>query len=42
MQICCERKIVLKKMALKVLLRKWKQGGFKVVFWDGEQEAYGD
>lgn len=32
---------MLRKMALKLLLRKWKQGGFKVVFWDGEQETYG-
>ncbi len=29
-------------MALKLLLRKWKRGGFNVVFWDGEQEGYGD
>nr|WP_092072002.1 cyclopropane-fatty-acyl-phospholipid synthase family protein [Dendrosporobacter quercicolus]NSL48705.1 class I SAM-dependent methyltransferase [Dendrosporobacter quercicolus DSM 1736]SDM35281.1 cyclopropane-fatty-acyl-phospholipid synthase [Dendrosporobacter quercicolus] len=33
---------MLKKMALKLLLGKWKQGGFKVVFWDGEEAAYGD
>ncbi len=33
---------MLKKIALKSLFRKWKQGGFAVVFWDGEQEVYGN
>ncbi|QDR79390.1 SAM-dependent methyltransferase [Sporomusa termitida] len=33
---------MLKKIALKLLLHKWKRGGFNVVFWDGEQESYGD
>lgn len=32
---------LLKKMALKLLLRTWKKGGFSVVFWDGEEESYG-
>lgn len=33
---------MLKKMALKLLLHKWKQGGFEVVFWDGDRETYGN
>jgi cyclopropane-fatty-acyl-phospholipid synthase len=32
---------LLKKMALKLLLKNWKKGGFSVVFWDGEEEVYG-
>ena len=32
---------MLKKIALKLLLKTWKRGGFSVVFWDGEQEDYG-
>lgn len=32
---------MFKKAALKLLLRNWKQGGFTVVFWDGEEESYG-
>lgn len=30
------------KMVLKSMLRKWRKGGFTVVFWDGDQENYGD
>jgi len=39
-----ERRVrtMLKKMALKLALRHWKKGGFSVVFWDGEEEDYGD
>lgn len=33
---------MFKKTALKLLLKKWHQGGFSVVFWDGEQEDYGN
>ncbi len=33
---------MLKKMALKLLLKRWKKGGFSVVFWDGEKEDYGN
>ncbi|MBU2700299.1 cyclopropane-fatty-acyl-phospholipid synthase [Sporomusaceae bacterium BoRhaA] len=33
---------MFKKIALKLLLNKWHQGGFSVVFWDGEQENYGN
>ncbi|CUH94750.1 hypothetical protein P22_0816 [Propionispora sp. 2/2-37] len=33
---------MLKKAALKLLLRNWKQGAFTVVFWDGEEESYGN
>lgn len=33
---------MLKKMVLKLLLKTWKKGGFSVVFWDGEQENYGN
>lgn len=33
---------MLKKMALKLALKHWKKGGFSVVFWDGEEENYGD
>ena len=32
---------MFKKMALKLLLKTWKKGGFTVIFWDGEQEDYG-
>ncbi len=32
---------MLKKMALKLLFRKLKKGGMRVVFWDGDQEVYG-
>jgi len=33
---------MLKKMVFKLLLKTWKKGGFSVVFWDGEQENYGN
>jgi Cyclopropane fatty acid synthase and related methyltransferases len=33
---------MFKKMALKLLLKTWKKGGFSAVFWDGEQEDYGN
>ncbi|MBU2699894.1 cyclopropane-fatty-acyl-phospholipid synthase [Sporomusaceae bacterium BoRhaA] len=32
---------MLKKMALKLLLKKWNKGNFSVIFWDGEKENFG-
>ncbi len=32
---------MLKKMALKLLLKKWDKGNFSVIFWDGEKENFG-
>ncbi|MDR3593042.1 MAG: class I SAM-dependent methyltransferase [Negativicutes bacterium] len=33
---------MFEKVLLKSLFRKMKHGGFSVVFWDGEEAAYGD
>jgi len=32
---------MLTKTALKTLFELWKEGGFSVVFWDGEEVCYG-
>lgn len=32
---------MLKKAALKLLFQKWKHGGFSVVFWDGDEQHFG-
>lgn len=32
---------MLKKMALKLLLKKWNKSNFSVIFWDGEKVNFG-
>lgn len=33
---------MLKKAVLNTLLQEWTQGGFSVIFWDGEKKDYGN